>query len=496
MMYGLHLIHATEVTEAEETPMNNSRILVIVIMLCACIIPACGSGKDQPVTEAEGAVRAAIPSRWEIVKVSISKFQPGPATSSRLATFSAELQPPEAFGLKVDEIAGTSVIREIMPSGQVVTLHGKLTAVQRGDAWHVEAHIESGLPGFAGEFTDIRPVSSFAPYVVEGSPQEAELLGRDERRVQEEIRREKRLETVRVEEELAAQLGRERVEVEARIQKQRIAREEVLKLMQPRMETIRNEHGLLLVPRDFTALWGTLLNVANADEEKFIFSGTGTDFSSLPPTEIEFSGRIDEQGQVHIELSHRAGTVLFDQLHAGGHLSGYKQQLNLAPLSEDQQKQIDARQQWLKSIAAVPVPDVKVHLHSSSEYPDVLNRRGYSFAAAEISVSDALVPPAESIRWFDESFNTSWRASARETVVRFRRPQSMSAIGLLVQSMNASTVTVNGSQRVLLPAIRTGMRRSEMIELSFAEPTEVYELRFDLPAGEITLYQIVILGKQ
>jgi len=488
--------------------MHKRKIAAIVMIALAGVIPACGSKKNQPVKEAEGAVRALVPSGWEVVKISISKFEPGSTTGAMQATFSAQLKPAEPLVVKAGDVADTAIVQQIVSSGQSVTLHGKLNAVERLEIWRVEASIESGLDAFPVKLSEMRPLSSFAKHVIQGSPEEKALLDREEQRKLEELARQEAARLARLKAEAEARTQREKAAAEARVKdeeiaareridKARIQREEILSRMQPSMKSIMNEHGLLLIPRDFTATWGTLLKVENVDEEKFTFSGSGSDFSSLPPADIEFSGRIDEKGQVHLELSHRSGSLLFDKLHPAGHFSGYAEQVNLAPLSQDERKRINERFDWMKRLAEQPVPEVKVHVHGRDEYRGVLNERGYSFMTAEMRIDGEPGRPGAGLVWFDERLDTHWPNTARETVIRFRRPISTTSIALLVESMSSATAVINGSKRVLLPAVRRRYIRGidAMVELRFDRPTEVYELRLDVPAGEMRLYQIITLGR-
>src|SRR5687767_12055232 len=96
--------------------------IVLGIIACVAALACGGESKykaDQPIREAEGAVRMRVPSDWELKKVSIADFGPGPQPGTLVGSFSAEVAPLDSLGFVVHTVDGTSVVREAMPKGQV-----------------------------------------------------------------------------------------------------------------------------------------------------------------------------------------------------------------------------------------------------------------------------------------------------------------------------------------------------------------------------------------
>ena len=262
----------------------------------------------------------------------------------------------------------------------------------------------------------------------------------------------------------------------------------------PRFEAATNEDGLLMLFKNLQ-LWRTTLQVTSKDANRFTFSGTGFDESVLPPKDLTFSGRINEEGHLILNLSNRSGELVFDVFLDTGAFSMEEGAATLTPLDKALREQTARQQAELARILAQPIPDPIVTLYDGNKPADLkkINSLRPSFAAAEVTDTRALA-------WVDGQLDTGdeYRYGIGTYAVRYKEPPKTRSIGLVLLAgydVPTLSVTINGQRRIPLPSweSRGGLSRVVLIELRFRDVVELVELRFDVLAGRLPLYEIVML---
>jgi hypothetical protein len=486
-------------------------------MLCGVAMLGLGCGEDgaskdksrvhQPVEEAKGAVRLVVPAGWKIVEFSVASFERGPEDDTLVSTFRAEITPDETLGLIVANVEGTNILREVIGAGERVTVVGKISAKRYADIWQVKAKLESEVPWLAGATKAIQPVSTFTPFVLEGSPEEAELRGRREIRQREELERQQQAEIAHAEAESKVRMAKELTDAEERMQRQRIAaqeqaererleREQTLAAMRQRLEAVRNEYGLLLMLGDLEEHWGAVLCVKEVDEEHFTFSGEGVNYASLPPAAVKFSGEVREDKSLIVTFQHRSEPLVFDQFHATGNFSSEAiPGSSLRRMGAHQREQFDQRAEKINGLMDAPQPGVMSNLHRRHEA-----LRDFPPLGGEMRVNNQPGIGGKALTWIDGRVDTGWVAKKCTVVLRYRQVQKAHGMVLVCgklsfgESMTGGALIINGRTRIVLPHVR-GRYDSDprIIEFVFDSPLEVYELRFEAPSAHMVINEIVLL---
>jgi hypothetical protein len=271
------------------------------------------------------------------------------------------------------------------------------------------------------------------------------------------------------------------------------AREEARARLLPRFEAATNQNGLLLVFNNLQA-WRTSLQVNSKDASRFSFSGTGVDESVLPSKDLKFSGRVDEKGNLLLDLSNRSGELVFDVFLDTGAFSTQRGGAALTPMDAAMCRQIAEQRERLARILSQTIPDPVVTLYDGKKPADLkkINSLKPSFAAAEVSDTRALL-------WVDGRLDTYWTPSDIGTyTLRYKEPPKTRSIGLALHAgmyVPTVSVTVNGQGRIPLPSWDERYTdRTVWIILQLRDMIELVELRFDVLAERLPLCEIVMLG--
>ncbi len=303
------------------------------------------------------------------------------------------------------------------------------------------------------------------------------------------------------------QVRRERIEAQKRAEIERIRREEARAKLLPRFRAATNEHGLLLVRNNLEA-WGTTLKATSKDVEQLTFTGSGVDAASLPPRGLKFSGRIDQQGDLILDLSNQSGTLRFDKFLDIGMFSMEKGEYALIPLNPTMRQQVLKRREEVARILKQQVPEPKITLYDQTKPADLrkVGKMKFSFAAAEVNDRGWRATHDGALKWVDGSLDTDWganRAKIGTYSVRYKERPKTRGIGILAKltvwgtgSFKTVSLTINGQRRVLLPSLPKGGTSGDekaFFELRFSKPIELVELRFDVLDGYLSLYEILML---
>jgi len=201
--------------------------LLPVLALAGCL----DGPDDARPARAEAAIRTQAPAGFEPVEITLEDFVDQQIANRSEARFTMTAAPSAELAALIDTIDGTNIVRPVMSEGDTITFHGSVThhtpvgGSEREPVVTIDWN-RGTWAAYQGNAANLRPLSSLAPYVVEGSEEAVALR---EARQQRLIAEAEAAEAQRVAEAEAASASRietERIRTEERLEIDRLRRQD------------------------------------------------------------------------------------------------------------------------------------------------------------------------------------------------------------------------------------------------------------------------------
>lgn len=191
-------------------------------------LAGCLDGPDDArPARAEAAIRTETPAGFAPVEITLEEFVDQQIANRSEARFTLTAAPTAELAVLIDTIEGTNIVRPVMGEEDTITFHGSAMHQTPVGGSEREPVVtidwdRGAWAAYQGNAANLRPLSSLAPYVVEGSEEAVALR---EARQQRLIAEAEAAEAQRVAEAEAASASRietERIRTDERLELDRL----------------------------------------------------------------------------------------------------------------------------------------------------------------------------------------------------------------------------------------------------------------------------------
>jgi len=471
----------------------------------AAALGGCGVGSVEGPSSAEikDALREHALGRAaehvKLVDVRRASMRPGPAPGTVTGSFTARLRLTEPVRRVVDVFGDAVVARTALKSGETATIHGRLLATKRGGDWIIE--------GLSAESSDL---------VV--TVLDATKDGGDELHVGDDAFGDRRV--LEMDSDAHQTLIQERLE-------QQIERARNIQLMRPPtlanvrsraqqvFESTRSQRrslfdaivepdGLRFVHRNRSGRH-LILRIQESDGQALTFSGTGVDFTEMPPRRFPFSGFVtnttDDEPIALLEGAFANGLtqVGFNWVNKDGALGFGRTDRRLAPLTAAESQRMRQRANRMDAAyRAIQYTEITARLYTAEERKRALRQMPRL-------VTPAVYPEASQNlagRMFDGDYDSDDRPEGSGQWMSVQlQPVLAHGVALLFEDEpdhedNGFLMGINGGAPM---PMRQPEEEDGLLVVRFDQPQELHQIRIntqDRDSSSFVLRELTVIPPQ